>query len=95
MRIIFARVAPARQRHSTVCPEVEEVDMVARRKRRRSVFSSRKWNENRIDVRRGDGHSVARDDGSATTIQVDIKWLGNPCLIGEKEANESIGSLQK
>ena len=68
--------------------------MVARRKRRRSVFSSRKWNENRIDVRRGDGDFVARD-GSATTIQVDIKWLGNPCLIGEKEANESIGSLQK
>ena len=30
MRIIFARVAPARQRHSTVCPgvDVEEADTV-------------------------------------------------------------------
>ena len=62
---------------------------------RRSVFSSRKWNENRIDVRRDDDGDFVARDGSATTIQVDIKWLGNPCLIGEKEANESIGSQQK
>ena len=59
-----------------MCPgvDVEEVDMVERRRRRGSVFSSRKWNENRIDVRRGDGDFVARD-GSATTIKVDFGIL--------------------
>ena len=61
--------------------------------RRRSVFSSRKWNENRIDVRRDDGDFVARD-GSATTIQGDIKVTWET-LIGEKEASESISKSAK
>ena len=61
--------------------------------RRRSVFSSRKWNENRIDVRRDDGDFVARD-GSATMIQGDIEVTWDT-LIGEKEASESISKSAK